>query len=102
MSKDKNIIGLGFSKEKRKKSKAKSIGVLLPVPRTGNEKMTLMHAHIRVCGKNITPIIEDCISNVKVCYEDEPVYFKALMMQQIWEEIDYSNNKKYKKTPKEI
>lgn len=90
------VIGIGFSKEKSKRSKTKALGILLPIPRLGNEKMSLLYAHIRVCEKNITPIFEKCISNIKVSYGDEDVYFKGLMMKPLWTILDSSsNNVKY-------
>jgi hypothetical protein len=89
---EKKVIGAGFSKEKRRKSKTKTFGVMLPIPRLGNEKMSLMHAHIRACGQNITPLFDECISNIRVSYEDEQVYFKALMMKPLWTVLDSSSN----------
>ena len=65
---------------------------MLPIPRLGNEKMSLMHAHIRACGQNITPLFDECISNIRVSYEDEQVYFKALMMKPLWTVLDSSSN----------
>lgn len=100
---EKKVIGCGFSKEKRKKSKTKAFGILLPIPRTGNEKMSLMYAHVCVRGKNITQIMDDCISNIKVLYEEDSVYFKALMMKPLWSILDSSsNNVEYGKVLSEL
>lgn len=95
-SSSKKVIGSGFSSEKRVKSKIRPFGILLPIQRVGNEKLSIMHARICACACELTSIMDDSLSNVIVSYNEEPTYFKALMMRPLWSILDSPDLLKYK------
>jgi hypothetical protein len=68
----------------------KIFGILLPIPREGNEKMTLLHKEIFINNKNISHLFSDDLSNIKAngIYGQE--YFKALLMHPLWKLYDIS------------
>jgi hypothetical protein len=78
--------------DKNKRAKSRTFGILLPIQRVGNEKMTIMYTHVRACEEDITDIFEDNISNIKVQYMGELTYFKSIMLKPIWQLLDYSYN----------
>lgn len=84
---DKDIFPDGISKDEEKKSKSKTIGILLPIERLGNEKMTCMYVRVHANGVYIQNLFDNYISNVKAISDHKAKYFKAFMTKPLWELI---------------
>jgi len=71
--------------------KNKVFGILLPIPRKGNEKMTVLHREIYVDGVNISHLFSDSFSNIIAIKNNKSIYYKAIMMMPIWHLIKMSS-----------
>jgi hypothetical protein len=89
----KKAISLTLEKDSGRKVKNRVYGILLPIPRKGSEKMSLLYKDIVVDGISIGPMFFDSISNVKAINKDsEEEYFKALLMQPLWMLVDLASS----------
>lgn len=61
-----------------------SFGILFPIMRMGNEKMTMLYKNIYFKGINVTEFFNEQISNVKAYNADDKIeYHKALLLKPI-------------------
>lgn len=79
-------------KDSEKNIQNKVFGILLPIPRQGNEKMSLLHKEVYLNNINISDLFSDNISNVKAMFQQKNIYFKALLMQPIWKLIQMATS----------
>lgn len=86
----KKIISTSVLKDSEKNIQNKVFGILLPIPRKGNEKMTLLYKNIMVDGLDVSHLFADNISNTKALRGVKEAYFKSLLMQPLWKIINLS------------
>lgn len=85
----KRIINTTIVKDCEKKVQNKVYGILLRIPRMGNEKMTILYKNIVINDVNITKLFNKELSNVKAKNsEDREEYFKAVLMEPFWRLIE--------------
>jgi hypothetical protein len=90
----KKVISTTIEKDLGRKVKNRVYGVLLPIPRKGNEKMSLLYKDVFVDDTNISYMFFDSISNIKAINDDgDEEYFKALLMEPLWMLLELSNSK---------
>ena len=83
-----------YVSDRRKDSKHKNFGIMIPMQRIGNEKMTLLYSFISSNGINITRFFDRTVSNTKANSSVGICYFKSLMLQPLWCLIDMTPTKK--------
>ncbi len=88
---NKKLITYSLEKDAERKVKNKIFGILLPVLRKGNEKMTLLYKNIIFQDTNISHLFSSSVSNVKALRGNKEVYFKAILMEPIWKIINEAN-----------
>lgn len=92
----KDLIVSSYKKDFERGVKSKSLGILFPVDRLGNEKMTLMYHEIYFSGLNISELFSDIISNVKIEKNNKLTYYKAIFLKPLWALLNYAaENKEY-------
>ena len=88
--KNKKIINLGIKKDKRDSYNSKVHGILFPIKRTGNEKMSIFYLSIYHKDVDITNLFCDKFSNILGrCDDEEECYFKCLMIKEIYNNIEF-------------
>jgi len=89
-----------IAKDKDKQTKNRVYGILLPMERTGNEKLSLLYKKIVCNDSDLTPYFADSLSNIKAMNKDgEITYFKSLMMRPLWDIVTLDL---YGKTPPDV
>ena len=74
------------AKDQEKETKNRVYGILLPIKRIGNEKLSLLYKRIIYKNDDITHLFSDTLSNVKATNTSgEIIYFKSLMVNPLWE-----------------
>lgn len=86
----KKTISKTSSKDAEKNIQNKVFGILLPIPRKGNEKMTLLYKNIQLDQVNISHLFTDNFSNIKALRGSKEIYFKAILMEPLWKIINMS------------
>lgn len=86
----KKTISKSSSKDAEKNIQNKVFGILLPIPRKGNEKMTLLYKDIKLDQFNISHLFTDNFSNIKALRGTKEIYFKAILMEPLWKIISMS------------
>lgn len=84
----KKAISTSPLKDESRNIQNKVFGILLPIPRRGNEKMTLLYKNITVDNINITHLFTNSFSNVKALHGKKERYFKGILMHPLWKLID--------------
>jgi len=87
----KKAISTSPSKDAERNIQNKVFGILLPIPRKGNEKMTLLYKNIEVNSTNISHLFFDNLSNTKATFNNNEEYYKSLLMFPLWRLIEMSN-----------
>tara|TARA_A100001011_G_scaffold379364_1_gene445297 strand:+ start:9411 stop:10847 length:1437 start_codon:yes stop_codon:yes gene_type:complete len=93
----KEPIKYSFAKDKSKGVSTKTYGILFPIKRVGNEKITPLHLDIwtnfNVC---INKIICDRMSNVKAVdpLTNDIVYYKCIFLLPMWRVLETSFEQK--------
>ena len=81
----KSPITFSIQKDKEKNIQNKTFGIILPIERMGNEKMTLMYKEIILDDVNISGLFSDVLSNIRVFFNSEESYYKSLLIKPIWQ-----------------
>lgn len=84
----KKIINTTLSEDKDREVQNKVFGILLPVAREGNEKMSLLHKEIIFEERDISHLFSSDLSNVKAECHGKELYFKALLLLPLWRLYD--------------
>lgn len=83
----KKVIFSSSTRDAEIKKKNKVFGILLPIPRKGNEKMTLLYKNIRIWDIDTSHLFSDNFSNVKALRGSKENYFKAILLEPFWKII---------------
>jgi hypothetical protein len=84
----KKAICKSLDSDRGRDMKNKVYGILLPISRTGNEKMTLLHKSIYFDGNDVGRMFSESISNVKALNSnDEYQYYKAILTLPLWKMV---------------
>lgn len=74
-----------IKKDGDKGTKNRVYGILLPLERVGNEKLSLLYKRIICNNVDISNLFSDSLSNVKAKdHNGELTYFKSLMIKPLW------------------
>lgn len=93
----KKAISLSVSRDAERNVQNKVFGILLPIPREGNEKMTLLYKKIIFNNQDVTELFSNNFSNIKAECDSGIIYFKALLTQPLWKLLYISlKNKLYR------
>jgi hypothetical protein len=84
----KKPIAVSPTKDSERNVQNKVFGILLPIPRRGNEKMSLLYKKIEVDGFDISHLFTDSLSNVKALDGKKEVYYKGVLMHPLWRIIE--------------
>lgn len=84
----KKAIAVSPQKDLEKNIQNKVFGILLPIPRKGNERMALLYKNILIDGYNVSHLFSDSISNIKALDGDDEVYYKSVLMLPLWKIIN--------------
>jgi hypothetical protein len=84
----KKVIATSSTKDAEKNVQNKVFGILLPIPRKGNEKMTLLYKNIKLDNTDVSHLFTDSFSNIKALRGTKESYFKAILMQPLWKIIN--------------
>lgn len=87
----KKAISTTLIKDSEKNIQNKVYGILLPIPRKGNEKMTLLHKDIKIDGLNVSHLFCDNFSNVRANRGNKQTYFKGILLKPLWQVIGLAN-----------
>lgn len=86
---DKNIINLGIKRDKKDSYNSRVHGILLPVKRVGNEKMSVFYYNIICENIDITNLFCDKFYNILATDKfGNSDYFKCLMLKEIYNNIE--------------
>jgi len=66
----------------------KVFGILIPIPRKGNEKMTLLYKRVIIDNIDISHLFADNFSNIKALSGDKEKYYKGVLMLPLWKVIE--------------
>ena len=95
----KKVIGTSFTRDSERNVQNKVFGILFPIPRKGNEKMTLLYKKIILDGLDISALFTNSISNIKAVESGRSNrYYKATLMHPLWRIIEMAstdNNSRY-------
>jgi hypothetical protein len=83
----KSAICDGINKDRQNNVQNRVYGIIFPLCRKGNEKMTLLHADIWSNNVCLTPLMVNHLSNVQAIRDKKQSYFKALLMRPLWQLI---------------
>lgn len=86
----KKTISTSVAKDAEKNIQNKVFGILLPIPRKGNEKMTLLYKNIKLNELDISHLFIDSVSNTKALRGTKEAYYKSILMQPLWKIINLS------------
>lgn len=74
-----------IKKDGDKSTKNRVYGILLPLERVGNEKLSLLYKRIICNNVDISNLFSDSLSNVKAKdHRGQLTYFKSLMIKPLW------------------
>ncbi len=65
--------------------KSRVFGILLPIQRKSNEKLSLLYSEIYHEGSPVDFLFSECISNVKAIGPDGEEYYKAILLRPLAE-----------------
>lgn len=80
----KKIIAFSPNKDEERKLQNKVFGILLPIQREGNEKMTMLYKKIIIDNNDVSFMFSNEFSNVKANSDSGKIYYKAILMQPFW------------------
>jgi hypothetical protein len=81
----KKVINSTLERDSGRGIRNRVYGVLLPIPRKGSEKMSLLYKNIIIDGTSVESMFSDSISNVMALNNNgEEEYFKAVLMEPLW------------------
>lgn len=83
----KKTIVSSASKDSERNIQNKTFGILFPIPRRGNEKMTLLYKEIYLDGFNISHLFSENLSNIKALSDSGESYYKGLLLHPLWKII---------------
>lgn len=91
---NKKIINYSLNKDSERKIQNKVFGILFPIPRKGNEKMSLLYKSIFIDDIDVSHLFSNNFSNVKINIDNKEVYYKALLLEPFWKIIELANTEK--------
>jgi hypothetical protein len=88
----KKTIVISPHKDEERMIQNKVFGILLPIPREGNEKMTLLYKDIQVDGRDISYLFDNSFSNTKAMLGKKKIYYKSILMYPFWKLLSLTKN----------